>query len=410
MAKQGKNQGDLQGLNRALVMRLIHRHRVCSRAELARRTGLTKASITGIIQQLIDAGVVREVGLMEMPGGHRSMGLSLCAEQYLCIGLRLTRRHIRGGLFDMGGEMYEKLECKISPETGPRTALQMMKEIIGGLLEAAAGRRVLGIGVATPGPILYQEGRIAYMSAFPGWSDISIPEEMEKAFGLPVLLEHDGVCCALWEWWNRPPGEEYGLMLCVLAGQGIGAGLLMAGEPIRGALGCAGEIGHMSVHAHGPQCDCGNHGCLEKYVSTFALEEEMAQALAKNLDHPRHGESPAAREILTMVRSGDSLAREIFCRQGEWLGQGIVNLVNILNPDRIVITDELAACDQLLYACVDQVLKARLSPRIYREVSLVVRPEKPFQAMQAASALILDRFLSEPSFFKPQENNSSMDE
>lgn len=399
MAGPGKNQGDLQGLNRALVMRLIHRHRICSRAQLARETGLTKASITGIIQQLMDAGVIREVGLMEKKGSRPSMGLSLCADQYFSIGLRLTRRHIRGGLFDMGGAVYETKECMILPETPPQAALAMMKEITAFLLSAAAGRCVLGIGIATPGPIIRAEGKIAYMSAFPGWADVSIPDEMEKEFHLPVVLEHDGVCCALWEWWNRPPGEEYRAMLCVLAGQGIGAGILMDGEPIRGALGCAGEIGHMSMDPEGPPCDCGNRGCLETYVSTLALEKEMAGELEKAPEHPLYGAALSAREILGLAQRGDPLARKVFCRQGEMLGRGMVNLVNLLNPDYLVITDELAACDELLLACVDGVLKKYLSPRIYQAVRLSVRPGSPFQAMQAASALILDRFLSEPAFF-----------
>lgn len=396
MTKAGKNQGDLQGLNRALILRLIHRLRVCSRAELARQSGLTKAAITGITQQLIDAGAVREVGLMENQSGRRSIGLSICQEKYRSIGLRLTRRHIRAGLFDLGGEIYDTAECRLPPEVDARAALGQMKEMIRRLLQTAEGQAVLGVGIASPGPILYREGKIAYMSAFPGWEQISIPEEMEKEFHLPVVLEHDGVCCALSEWWNRPPGEEARMMICVLAGQGLGAGILMDGQPVRGALGCAGELGHMSMDPKGPLCDCGNRGCLEKYVSVLALEREMERELAQQRGHPLAGQAPDGRAILSLVHRGDPLAVSVYERQARMLGQGIVNLCNVLNPDLIVITDELAACEERLRVCVDQVMRERLSPRIYRDTRLVVRPGSRFQAMQAASFLILDRFLSEP--------------
>lgn len=389
MPKPGKNQEDIQALNRMQVIRVLHRMRICSRAELARQTGLTKASITGIVHQLIEAGVVREEGFLEDgKAGRRSMGLSLCTDQYLCIGLRLTRRRIRAGLFDIGGEICTATQRVLPRDACALDALNLMKEAVDELIQSAGQRRVLGIGIAAPGPILIQEGKNAYMSAFPGWESISIPQELEKAFGIPARLEHDGVCYALTEWWNRAPGDEPHLLLCILAGQGIGAGILMDGVPVRGALGCAGEIGHMSIRADGPRCDCGNFGCLENYVSALALERELEAV----------GESLSAEAILLRVRQGDETAGAIFRRQARELGYGVVNLVNLLNPDHIVITDELAACSDLLFSEIDTVLRTRISSRIYEKLRLTVRPDSPFRPLQAAASLITDRFLSDPAF------------
>ncbi len=399
MAKQGKNQDDLQQLNRSLVVRLIHRMRVCSRAELAKQSGLTKASITGITQHLIDRGIVKEVGLISGANGRRSIGLTLRTEHYLCIGLRLTRQHIRGGLFDVGGELYASQNCRIEPNNNPQDAMRLMKEMIAQLLKQADGRQVLGIGIALPGPVIYKEGKIAFMSAFKGWENVFISSELSEAFHLPVLLEHDGVCYALSEWWNRSPKDEYRLMLCVLAGQGIGAGVIEEGRPIRGALGCAGEIGHMSLDPFGPQCDCGNRGCLEKYSSTLALEREMAEQLMVRKDHPLHGQRPDIKRILSMVNENDGLAVEIFEKQVEYLGYGLVNLVNFLNPDVIVVTDDMAECAGLMEKVLTKVLSERLSPRILEETRLIVRPNSPIMAMQAATSLIVDRFLSHPEEF-----------
>lgn len=393
--KQGKNQDDLQKLNRALVMRLIHKLGVCSRAEIANRSGLTKASITGITQQLIAAGVVKEAGLIDGAKGRRSIGLTLCLEHYLCIGIRLTRKDVRGGLFDVAGEIYADERRLIPENSTPEDAMALMKDIIRKLLQKGDGRRVLGIGLAVPGPVIYDEDKIAYMSAFPGWGNISIKKELFEAFGIPVLLEHDGVCFALSEWWDRD-SQNYRLMVCVLAGQGVGAGIVDGGRPIRGALGCAGEIGHMSLDAHGPRCDCGNFGCMEQYASTLALEKRMAEALKERPGHPLYGRAPGYREILKAVREGDGLATELFTEAVTYLGYGIVNLINLINPDIVVVTDSLAECDELMQKVLERTVKSRVSEKIMNRTKLVVKPSSEYLAMQAATSLIVDLFLSSP--------------
>ncbi len=393
--KQGKNQDDLQKLNRSLVMRLIHKLGICSRAEVAKRSGLTKASITGITQQLIDAGVVKEVGLIDGAKGRRSIGLALCLEHYLCIGIRLTRKDVRGGLFDVAGEIYADEQRQIPVNATPEDAMALMKDIIEKLLKKGDGRKVLGIGLAVPGPVIYDEDKIAFMSAFPGWENISIKKELFAAFGIPVLLEHDGVCFAMSEWWDRD-SQDYRLMVCVLAGQGVGAGIVEGGRPIRGALGCAGELGHMSLDVHGPRCDCGNFGCLEKYASTLALEKRMAEALESRPQHPLHGRAPGYREILGAVRAGDPLATELFTEASTYLGYGIVSLINLLNPDIVVVTDSLAECDELMREVLERTIRSRLSENIFSRTKLVVKPSSEYLAMQAATSLIVDLFLSSP--------------
>jgi predicted NBD/HSP70 family sugar kinase len=278
--------------------------------------------------------------------------------------------------------------------------MALMKDIIGRLLEKGDGRKVLGIGLAVPGPVIYDEDKIAYMSAFPGWENISIKKELYEAFGIPVLLEHDGVCFALSEWWDRD-SQNYRLMVCVLAGQGVGAGIVDGGRPIRGALGCAGEIGHMTLDIHGPRCDCGNYGCMEKYASTLALEKRMAEALKTRPEHPLYGRAPGYREILKAVREGDELATELFTEAVTYLGYGIVNLINLLNPDIVVVTDSMAECDELMQKVLERTVESRVSEKILSRTKLVVKPSSEYLAMQAATSLIVDLFLSSPISAEP---------
>lgn len=403
--KQGKNQDDLQKLNRSLVMRLIHKLGVCSRAEVAKLSGLTKASITGITQQLIDAGVVKEVGLIEGAKGRRSIGISLCMDHYLCIGIRLTRKDVHGGLFDVGGELYADKRRLIPENSTPQDAMALMKDIIEKLLKKGDGRKVLGIGLAVPGPLIYDEDKIAYMSAFPGWENISIKKELFEAFGIPVLLEHDGVCFAISEWWERD-SADFRLMVTVLAGQGVGAGIVDGGRPIRGALGCAGEMGHMSLNVHGPRCDCGNFGCLEKYCSTLVLEKRMAEALENHPEHPLYGSTPDYREIIKAAREGDALSTQLFSEAATYLGYGIVNVINLLNPDIVVVTDSLAEYDELMQSVLERTVKSRLSEKILSRTKIVVKPSSEYLAMQAATSLVVDMFLSSPISAETEKKGS----
>ena len=153
MPKQGKNQEDIQHANRLTVLRMIHRRRCCSRAELARRTVLTKTTITGIVQNQIDVGVVRETRLLYSSAGRKSMGLMMCEAQHMSIGLRLTRRHLRGALCDLGGEAREVRECRIEPGAVAEYAVVAMEKMVEELLQSAGSRKVLGIGGAALGPI-----------------------------------------------------------------------------------------------------------------------------------------------------------------------------------------------------------------------------------------------------------------
>jgi predicted NBD/HSP70 family sugar kinase len=152
----------------------------------------------------------------------------------------------------------------------------------------------------------------------------------------------------------------------------------------------------MSLDVHGPRCDCGNFGCLEKYCSTLALEKRMAEALKTRPEHPLYGRAPGYREILKAAREGDELSAQLFTEAATYLGYGIVNVINLLNPDIVVVTDSLAECDELMQTVLERTIQSRLSEKILSRTKLVVKPSSEYLAMQAATSLIVDLFLSSP--------------
>jgi N-acetylglucosamine repressor len=277
--KEGTNNEDIQEMNRSLLIRLLRQMSVCSRADLAKVTGLKRATITNIISDLMDWGLVKEVGIIDGKNGRRSIGITINSEIYKVIGVRLARKYFSVGLYDIAGKEYLNRTEEIKEPFSPDATLEKIKSIIKEFLEAEGTNKFIAIGCAIPGPFFRNEGKMALITELPGWERILIQQELQSTFGLPVYLEHDANVGALAEWWLGLNRRKVGTLVYVAAGQGIGAGIVIDGKVYRGSLGIAGEIGHTSIAYDGPKCECGNNGCLTNYSSTLALMREIKKEL-----------------------------------------------------------------------------------------------------------------------------------
>lgn len=394
--RKGTNLEDVQEMNRSLIIRLMRKMSVCSRADLAKATGLKQATITNIINDLMDWGLVKEVGIIGGEKGRRSIGIALNGEMYKVIGIRLARKYIYVGLYDITGtEYYVKTE-KISILSGSAVALKKMKDMIKEVLKDEEGNKVIGIGVALPGPFIRTEGRIALMTEFPGWENISIREELESEFGLPVYLEHDANAGALAEWWLGSNSIDKGVLVYITAGQGVGAGIIIDGRVLRGSLGIAGEIGHMSIAYDGPKCQCGNRGCLEHYCSTSVLVREAMNELPNYPESVLHKDC-SLNSIFEAIKAGDELANKVFLKIARYLGLGIVNVVNAYNPDVIIIGDELSQSGLHLLNIVRKTVEEHVLPSIYKNLRIELSSFSNDPILVGAGALAVDKILSRPS-------------
>jgi N-acetylglucosamine repressor len=394
--KRGMNLEDVQEMNRALVIRLLRRAKVCSRAELAKRTGLQQATITNIVNDLIKWGLVLETGIIEGEKGRRSIGITLNTDAYRVMGIRLTRYYFTVGLFDLFGTQEKILREPIDISDGSSVVLQKIIAVVKAVLEASRRYTILGIGAAIPGPYVRTEGRMALMTEYPGWEGISIEKELASALPVPVCLEHDAKAGALAEWWLSPRRVEHETMIYVAAGQGIGAGIVIGGKLIRGALGIAGEIGHISIDFAGPRCACGNNGCLEHYCSSIALVREVKKGL---IDHPQ---SPLAKDlsfssIVKALQAGDELARAAVKKAAWHLGFGLVSVVNAFNPDIIVIGDEMAQLGDILLATVRSTVESHMVASVYRKLCIELSTFENDPVLVGVSTLAIERILHQPS-------------
>lgn len=396
--KQGTNHGDVQEMNRSLVIRLMRQMSVCSRADLAGATGLERATITHIINDLIDWGLVKETGLLNGKKGRRSIGITLNSEVYKVIGIRIARKYFSVGLFDIAGREYDIKTEEITSNSDSSETFRKIKSIVKNFLNDGK-ENFIGIGCAIPGPFFRNEGKMALITELHGWEKISIRQELEEAFGLPVFLEHDANVGALAEWWLGSSRIQKGTMVYVAAGQGIGAGIVIDGSVFRGALGVAGEIGHASINFSGPKCECGNNGCLTNYCSTLAFKREVEKNLP---DFPESmlNEGCTTDLIFKALEAEDRLALSVLEQIAGYLSFGLINIIYTYNPDVIIIGDELSkAGPRLLKICIDKI-QEHVLPQIYQKLSINLSSFDKDPILIGAGALAVDKVFRRPSLIR----------
>lgn len=388
---KGINQDIIQEMNRSLLIRLLRREGNCSRVHLAHLTNLKQATVTNIVNDFISWELVRETGFLSGNKGRRSIGIEVNTERYRVIGVRLARKYFSVGTFDLTGKPHYQVRRKIAKEDAPEEIFERILNEIEKMLAKEQDKDVLVIGVSLPGPFIKKEGRIALMTEVAGWSNIQIESRLEQTFHLPIVMEQDANAAVLAQLWHNKEVDQADMVVYVAAGQGIGAGILVDGELLRGTMGMAGEIGHTSIEHEGIVCACGNRGCLEQYCSSIALTRAINQR--------RIGEPPLEfEEICDRIAKGDELCREEYRKAGHYLGVGIVNLINSLNPSTIILGDEMSHVDSaILYDVVHEVVKERVLPQVYDNLKIVISNTPKDSCFHGAAIVAIEEIFSHPA-------------
>jgi predicted NBD/HSP70 family sugar kinase len=323
----------------SLVFTTVLSHGPLTRAEVARRTRLSPAAVTKAVRPLMEVGyLVEDLDEQARPAiGRPATLVRVDGGRALFIGLKVTGDEIIAVLTD--------LCCRIRvarhmPLTGrePAAVLPSLLAMVQELLTEAEGFgvRVCGLGIAVSGDVDRVDGVVRY-SPFLDWRDVPLADVAATATGLPVTVDNDVRALTVAEQWF---GAGVGLsdFALVTVGAGIGCGLVVGGRVVSGAHGVAGEIGHLSIDPRGPLCHCGNQGCVEGIAADPAILREVRAATGKPV--------ATAAEALELARGGDPLAREVYARAGDAIGRAIGSVVNVLGPERVIISGEgLAAYD-----------------------------------------------------------------
>ncbi|MDH6707225.1 putative NBD/HSP70 family sugar kinase [Kitasatospora sp. MAA19] len=315
------------------VLALLLAESPLSRVELARRTGLSSTAVTKAARPLIDDGYLHELPPERTaPGAGRPVNpLAVTPDREFFVGVKISADTLFGTVCDLRARMRTTAVRPLG-ERDPAAVCALLTDLVGELLDARPEyrARTRHLGIAVSGDVDRPRGRVRY-SVLPGWRDVPLAETVAAETGLIVTVENDvKALTAAEHWYGEGIGTEYFALVTI--GAGIGSGIVVNGELVTGAYGVAGEMGHISIDPVGPRCHCGQVGCVEAVASSDAILATVRRAT----DDPDLDFDGAVQ----LARSGEPAARDAFARAGHAIGTGIATLVNLLGPERVVVTGE----------------------------------------------------------------------
>lgn len=390
-AKKGYNQGNIQNMNRTLLLNLLRREKVCARTTLAAHSGLQQATVTHIINDFISWNLVKEIGLLSGAKGRRSIAISLNTEDFAVAGIRIARQHFSVGLFNLRGEALLIKRNTIAPGQKARKIMNMVIQEMDCLIAKFPNTKILSLGIAIPGPYNSLKGRISIMTNVEGWDKIALKDEFTEHYNLPVIIEEHANAAALAQFWYDANTQKNDVLVYIAFAQGIGAGIINKGTLLKGTTGAAGEIGHTTIDFHGPRCSCGNYGCLETYCSSITFVRKVNEALGK------HAELNF-RDVTILVKEKNPVALNLYLEMCDYLSIGVVNVINSFNPQLIVIGDEMAHIDpELMLNRVISNVKERIVPQTMENVKIQLSSYRQDSMVYGAAIIAINNIFDNPT-------------
>ena len=339
---KAQNQAELKRENKERLLKLIITRAPISRVELAHETGLTKMTVSNLIAELIADGIVTESGRYGDGPGRKKVCLGLQRRARLFVGMYISRTHLTCFLGDLSGSVFEKQCIRLQNETN-QTLADKAISAVGAILQPADRNTVLAIGISCIGPLEYRTGTILNPPHFFRVADLSLGEILRDTYSLPVLMGNDMDASALAEQYF---GHAKSIRDFIYVGvsNGVGAGVVTEGKLLRGERGFSGEIGHVTVDINGPQCSCGNRGCLEQYA---AFPDDFAARTQK--------------ERQTIWKSSYP-----------YLAAGITTLINLFDTSCIFIGHETALCGRQAAAQLEQEIAGKYISAAQKQIPVRV--------------------------------------
>jgi glucokinase-like ROK family protein len=328
-------------INEQLVLRTIYDRNPISRADVARATGLTRTTVSDVVEQLLGAGLAEEIGLGRSTGGKAPILLRVPDEARHLLGIEVGDTHLTGAIVNLRGELLRRVEVPLDGRDG-EMALARLDGLIDELVQPTSAP-ILGIGIGTPGLIDTTSGTVRWAVNL-DWRDLPLGARLRERWNLPVHIANDSHAAALGEYTfgGHAPRES---MVVVKVGRGIGAGIVIEGQLYAGEGFGAGEIGHSAIADNYRPCRCGSVGCLETLASTRAVVQR-ARELAPHAPDSALNASPRSEpigfdDLVRAFTDGDDLAREVLMDSARHLGRAIGGLIGTLSIRHVVLVGEM---------------------------------------------------------------------
>lgn len=385
---------DIRAANRALILALAAGRGVTSRPALAQQSGLSRATVYIIADELQRAGVLVEHGVGISSGGRRPGLLRFEAQARVAIGMELDERVTRVVVTDLAGKIVHRETVPLRGVT-PEAVIEAMAEVTARLGAAFQPDRVLGLGVAIPA-IVDQGAGIVRFSVLYDWQNVPLAALLSQHTGLRTYVASRSMAAALGEY-RSGAGQGARDLVYIYAGLGLGAGIVRGGELVTGVTSSAGELGHITVEPDGELCTCGNRGCLHTVASGSALLARARAALREHEDEGailRRMASPDPSRLRTIdlaeaAAQGDTIAMPLVEAAGRYVGIAAATAINLINPDRIIIGGPLTAAGPLFLDAVRNEARRRALAVPMSATEFAVSALGADAAAAGAAALVL---------------------
>jgi predicted NBD/HSP70 family sugar kinase len=360
-----------------------------SRSDIASLTGLTRAGAGVIVDSLIQNGFLEEKIVKTTGKGRYPKNLSIRDDAVYALGINITRTGFAVGICGLNGTIHaHKAFPVISWETRDE-AIEFIYRQLDKLLKNSKKidrNKIIGTGITTPGPIDSAKGVILTPPDFDHWEFCPIAEIYEKKIGIPAYLENNAIARTIEEQYYGL-GKKYEDFITLVVENGIGGGVIINNELIKGVGGCGSELGHISINSRGKKCYCGNIGCLEMYANP-----KLYVAEARKAGYRVSGWN----EIAAGADKGNRYFMELVKRMAGYLACGCTSLINLFEPQIIIVSGYISQNSAMLIKLINEKVNENRINRNIREIEIKSSNTNKSQGVMAAATLVFNRYLSSP--------------
>jgi predicted NBD/HSP70 family sugar kinase len=400
---------DVSRSNRSRVLRELYFRGPSSRPQLTRDTGLSAGTVATIVSELSAEGIVLEAGLDEPEVGRPSAILKVNPGYGSFIGVDLGETQVQVELFDLTLAKSAAAVRPLAPEQNePSTVVDLIVRGVRQVQEAAgvADEEVLGIGIGVPG-IVERAAEVSVHIASWEWQQAPLKSMLAEHLAIPIFMDNGANAMAQAEMWFGA-GRGYHNLAVLLIGTGVGAGIFADGSPYRGTTNSAGEWGHTTIERGGRRCRCGRAGCLEAYVGAPAIIQRWEEAAAGSQLVKRDDDMQTIVALLEAAKAGDEAATAVITETAELLGEGIANLLNLFNPELVVLGGWVGVrLGGYMLPTIKRVVEADALPPPRRAARMALGQLQDDAVAMGAATLALEVFLAEAGRLRARSEQTS---
>ncbi|MGN9867229.1 ROK family transcriptional regulator [Bacillus swezeyi] len=377
----------MKSVNKSIILNKIRTAEPISRAQIAKETRITPPTVSSIVKELIDQGLVKESTLGNSSGGRKPTMLHINTGAFYVIGVDAGPETVECILTDLAGGIFQRTSSLLEKPLTNDKFMAVLKENIDTILSHSSvdQEKIIGIGIAMHGVVDAETGT-SLIAPILNLTNIPIKEALEREFNLTVKVENDARAMALGESWFGGHGDVDS-MAAVNIGRGVGAGIVISGKLYHGAQGIAGELGHMIIDMNGEICECGNRGCLQTLVSGPAIAERGRTQLKERSD------GLTAQDLFEMAQSGNQTCIDLFHETGSIIGIGLTNFIHLVNPSKMVLGGGVMKGEKFMMpAIIETIQKKALTAEARQTEVAVTRLGEEATLLGAVSLLLTELF------------------